>query len=515
MVRNNRILLLSISSSFFAGCASQSPLIVDDLRPPAAGDPSEHIIDREDTGFYTDGDWRISSSIPGYQGSDYLIVPAGSGANVATWNLNIIRTFDVYAKWSSTPRRGSNVKFVVHHLDNAGNLVTETVTINQRENGGEWFKLGTYRMSTLTGRVTVSDDADGYVVADAVLFRERGISVGGEQAETTDDTDGDGLPDEWEVTYGLNPDSADDASLDLDGDGLTNSDEFLALTDPSISDTDSDGIDDGYEVANGLNPTIDDASGDADNDGYTNLEEFVSGTSASDSTSQPTTQSVLVTWDPPTQRTDGSTLTSNEIAQYELTYQMVAIGEEQVVDNESSAFVTSGGGRTSTGYGGFIGSDYFIMEPGSGEVTASWQVTGLMPGTTYELFGHWVSSGLRASNATYEYIYTDANGNQTTDAAVVDQRSNGGTWQKLGTFSAGDAQAVVRIDNDADGYVVADAIRVNAQGSGEQTEIIENDGSNRYMVRDLDEGEWQFKIRAIDNEGIAGEYSDVKTSVVQ
>ncbi|WP_286219881.1 hypothetical protein [Marinobacter apostichopi] len=514
MVRNNRVLLLSISSSLFVGCAIQAPQLPDDLDPTAAGDPSEHIIDREDIGFFKDGDWRISNSIEGYEGTDYLILPPGDGSNVATWNLNIIRSFDIFAKWSSTPRRGSDVKYVIHHLDSNNNLVTDTVVIDQRENGGEWFKLGTYRMSTLTGRVTVSDDADGYVVADAILFREVGVSAG-EDPGDTDDTDGDGIPDEWEVTYGLDPDSASDADLDLDGDGLSNSDEFLSLTDPTSSDSDSDGIDDGYEVSNGLDPTIDDSSGDSDNDGYTNLEEFSAGTRANDDTSAPDTQSVLVTWDPPTQRTDGSDLSQSDIARYELTYQVAAVGEERVIDNESNAFVTSGGGRSSSGYGGFIGSDYFIMNPGSGETTAAWQVTDLAPGTTYELFGHWVSSGLRASNATYEYTYTDPSGNQTTDAAIVDQRSNGGTWQKLGSFSTSDAQVVVRIDNDADGYVVADAIRVNAQGSGVQTEIIENDGSNRYVVKDLDEGEWQFKIRAIDSDGVAGEYSEVKTSVVQ
>ena len=514
MVRNNRILVLSISSSLFAGCAIQTPQLPDDLEPTAAGDPSEHIIDREDIGFFQDGDWRISDSISGYYGSDYLIVPPGTGANVATWNLNIIRTFDIFARWSSTPRRGSDVKYVVHHLDSNNNLVTETVTIDQRENGGEWFKLGTYRMSTLTGRVTVSDDADGYVVADAILFREVGIS-GGEEPQDTGDADNDGIPDEWEVTYGLNPDDPSDADLDLDGDGLSNSEEFLALTDPTTTDSDSDGIDDGYEVSNGLDPTIDDSTGDSDNDGYTNIEEFNAGTSANDNTSAPDTQSVLVTWDPPTQRTDGSTLNQSDIAQYELSYQMSAVGEERVIDNESSAFQSSGGGRSSTGYGGYIGSDYFIMNPGSGETTASWTVTNLAPGTTYELFGHWVSSGLRASNATYEFTYTDGNGNRTTDTATVDQRSNGGSFQKLGSFSTSDGQVVVQIDNDADGYVVADAIRVNAQGSGEQSQIIDNDGSNRYLVKDLDEGEWQFKIRAIDNEGVAGEYSEVKTSVVQ
>ena len=46
------------------------------------------------------------------------------------------------------------------------------------------------------------------------------------------DTDGDGLPDEWEKKYGLNVNDASDANADLDGDGFTNLEEYVAKTDP-------------------------------------------------------------------------------------------------------------------------------------------------------------------------------------------------------------------------------------------------------------------------------------------
>ncbi len=45
------------------------------------------------------------------------------------------------------------------------------------------------------------------------------------------DSDGDGMPDEWETAHGLDP-SLDDALLDFDGDGLPNIVEFHAGTDP-------------------------------------------------------------------------------------------------------------------------------------------------------------------------------------------------------------------------------------------------------------------------------------------
>jgi hypothetical protein len=41
------------------------------------------------------------------------------------------------------------------------------------------------------------------------------------------------MPNDWELVYGLNPDSASDAFGDGDGDGMGNLSEFLAGTDPT------------------------------------------------------------------------------------------------------------------------------------------------------------------------------------------------------------------------------------------------------------------------------------------
>ena len=49
------------------------------------------------------------------------------------------------------------------------------------------------------------------------------------------DRDADGLPDGWEQAHGLNPLEASDASLDPDGDGQTNRQEYVAGTDPRDS----------------------------------------------------------------------------------------------------------------------------------------------------------------------------------------------------------------------------------------------------------------------------------------
>ena len=50
--------------------------------------------------------------------------------------------------------------------------------------------------------------------------------------DETWDSDSDGIPDEWEKRFSLDPFSADDATLDPDNDGFTNLEEFQGGTDP-------------------------------------------------------------------------------------------------------------------------------------------------------------------------------------------------------------------------------------------------------------------------------------------
>jgi len=69
------------------------------------------------------------------------------------------------------------------------------------------------------------------------------------------DIDGDGMPNEWEELYGLDPVDPADAVLDPDGDGLGNAGEYAAGSLPGNADTDGDGVNDGQEVGLGLDPT--------------------------------------------------------------------------------------------------------------------------------------------------------------------------------------------------------------------------------------------------------------------
>lgn len=68
------------------------------------------------------------------------------------------------------------------------------------------------------------------------------------------DSDGDGMPDDFEIANGLNPNNPADAALDADSDGLSNLEEFRNGTGVHNPDSDGDGVRDGLEVQTGSDP---------------------------------------------------------------------------------------------------------------------------------------------------------------------------------------------------------------------------------------------------------------------
>lgn len=116
----------------------------------------------------------------------------------------------------------------------------------------------------------MNSDRDGDNLSD---YEERYIYG---TAISNNDTDGDLMPDGWEVQMGLNP-LLKDGNRDPDFDGLLNIDEYRHGTLYNNSDTDSDLMLDGWEVLHGLNPLIDDANQDPDGDTLSNLYEYRAG----------------------------------------------------------------------------------------------------------------------------------------------------------------------------------------------------------------------------------------------
>ncbi len=113
------------------------------------------------------------------------------------------------------------------------------------------------------------------------------LRINGNNLEWSTDQDLDGIPDVYELANTI-PSSATafNPTDDLDADGSSNLQEYLAGTDPNLDDTDGDGFKDGVESgtgtwmglsSTGTNPLVFDTDGDTLRDGdETNTGVFVS-----------------------------------------------------------------------------------------------------------------------------------------------------------------------------------------------------------------------------------------------
>ncbi|MBM3883825.1 MAG: LamG domain-containing protein, partial [Verrucomicrobia bacterium] len=104
-------------------------------------------------------------------------------------------------------------------------------------------------------------DTVEYQLSDGSLTSSPGFGFVTVVGDPAFDTDGDGMPDGFEMAGGLDPEN-DDTRLDPDADGLDNLGEYQAGASPGVPDTDHDGLEDGAEVAAGTNPVARDSDGD-------------------------------------------------------------------------------------------------------------------------------------------------------------------------------------------------------------------------------------------------------------
>jgi hypothetical protein len=135
---------------------------------------TEWILDDGDTGFATVGAWGVGTASGTYQG-DQRYSAKGTGADQANWAISGLPagSYEVFVRWagSGTTNRASNAPFTVFD----GTVARGTVPVNQQLTPGSvviggvsWQRLGTYVINAGVVRVRLTDNANGYVYADAV-----------------------------------------------------------------------------------------------------------------------------------------------------------------------------------------------------------------------------------------------------------------------------------------------------------------------------------------------------------
>src|SRR5579859_7738375 len=130
---------------------------------------AEVVVDNSDPSVQVKGTWTKTQTTPGFYGADYLFRNAGDGSSSVTYPFpsnSPAGKYTVYAQWSSGPNRASNATYQI--TSNGG---TTAVSVNQKSNGGSFQPLGTFDFQPNKGQgVTLTDKADGVVVADAIRF---------------------------------------------------------------------------------------------------------------------------------------------------------------------------------------------------------------------------------------------------------------------------------------------------------------------------------------------------------
>ena len=154
-----------------------------------------------------------------------------------SWDTNRDGKGDDWLVVGSTTRRGKKPEDKVFRLDKP--LPVPPVTTQSPNDAYE--SVLKYAGCTRPGRDVQDDRIVNEVRNGTGHSVDSQKDVGGwptyASAAPPADADHDAMPDAWEKRYGFNPKDPSDGPKDLDGDGYTNVEEFLNLTDPTKPDT--------------------------------------------------------------------------------------------------------------------------------------------------------------------------------------------------------------------------------------------------------------------------------------
>jgi len=140
----------------------------DSLKLPAVPQ-YEKVIDTGDPECSLIGSGWFTSANPGYWGNTPAYLnPVGDGSSYAEFKpeFNVDAVYEVYGWWVASSNRCTDTPFIIKHKNG-----TDTMRVNQVQNGSIWKLIGTYQFSTDSSQKIIISNAGttgSYIVADAI-----------------------------------------------------------------------------------------------------------------------------------------------------------------------------------------------------------------------------------------------------------------------------------------------------------------------------------------------------------
>ena len=144
----------------------------------------------------------------------------------------------------------------------------------------------------------------------------------------------------------------------------------------------------------------------------------------------------------------------------QVTVTVVAPDSIIIMDNSDAGFSTVGNWPSSKTLSGYYGSNYQYSSKGDGSSKATWRFEIANSGN-YNVEARWTTNPGRATNAPYTLF----NNGVFVAEVTKNQQINGGQFNPLGSYQLTAGTLDVVLDNNASGYVVADAVQVTGGGT--------------------------------------------------
>lgn len=416
----------------------------------AGGPVDETIIDDGDPGYSrSGGGWTNLTNTLAYN-LDYDYHAAGNGSAAVTWTFADMDpgSYQVFARWSWFLNRATNAPYTI--LDGATPL--GTVLVNQQvppvgdhSEGITWQSLGNYQIDSGNLIVRLSNNANGYVIADAIRIVAGGI--------------GPQVPEMDVKGYSHSIDTGDKIPTLKDG------------TDFGPTPAVSDGATHTFTITNNGNADLHLTGAPRVTLGGPHAADFTVITQPAATIMPTRTTNFEVMFHPSEAgiRTAVVSIANDDDSEHPYIFTVRGTGtvdasSQLVMDDSMPGFAQQGNWTTTANAAAYEGQMRTVAA-GKGDDNAVWNFTGLAPGM-YDVYATWVPFGNRATNAPFVV----SNMSDHTITATVNQRQapaiwmNAMSWGSLGALYVSGGSLRVSLANNANGYVVADAVMISREG---------------------------------------------------